>query len=271
MSRERTTRTRTTRASANGAADSKAAAATAEFPPDVEADTDTDMDTDPDPATGATIVLIYQTSTDTQEGIGKHKGYEYARGANPTRTALEPCLASLENGRFGLAFASGMAAEVAVLNLLSAGDHVIASNMVYGGTYRLFERVLRGYGLEFSWVDASDLGAIRRAFRPVVLLHLVARRAGPVFRPEPAALADVPGAERDHRDRALHQYGVVGQEPGHAGALARVPALRDAVLRVELRGPGERPGLHPDLFAALGRNLSVKVEVPAMPEMQLAS
>ena len=90
----------------------------------------------PDIATGATIVPIYQTSTYTQEDIGVHKGYAYARGDNPTRSALENCLASLENAQYGLAFASGMAATTAVISMLNAGEHVIAGSDLYGGTYR---------------------------------------------------------------------------------------------------------------------------------------
>src|SRR5437763_702249 len=100
---------------------------------------------EPDAATRATVTPIYQTSTFTQEGLHKHKGYEYARTSNPTRTALESCIASLENGRFGLAFASGMAAETAVMNLASAGDHVVVTEDLYGGTYRLFEKVFKRY------------------------------------------------------------------------------------------------------------------------------
>ena len=109
-----------------------------------------------DKTTGATIVPIYQTSTYTQEEIGIHKGYEYTRTGNPTRTALEECLASLENGRYGLAFASGLAASYAVLSILKPGDHVIASDDLYGGTYRLFEKVFTPLGIEFSYVDASN-------------------------------------------------------------------------------------------------------------------
>lgn len=119
----------------------------------------------PDPSTGAIMTPIYQTSTYVQAGVGKHLGYEYSRTGNPTRAALEACLASLEGGRFGLAFASGMAATDTVLRLLAPGDHVIASNDVYGGTYRLFERVLRPYGLDFTYVDAADLDQLRAAAR----------------------------------------------------------------------------------------------------------
>src|SRR5438876_8286532 len=108
---------------------------------------------EPDPATGSVVVPIYQTSTYAQEGLGQHKGYEYSRTGNPTRTALEKCVASLEEGKYGLAFASGMAAEATIMYLFAPGDHVLCSDDVYGGTYRLFERVLAPYGLQFSYVD----------------------------------------------------------------------------------------------------------------------
>jgi len=111
---------------------------------------------EPDKATGAIIVPIYQTSTYVQKAPGKHKGYEYSRTSNPTRTALEKCLASLEEARFGLAFSSGMAAISTVMNLLKAKDHIIVCDDLYGGTYRLFEKVYKDYGLEFSYVDFSN-------------------------------------------------------------------------------------------------------------------
>lgn len=119
----------------------------------------------PDPTTGAVMTPIYQTSTYVQDGIGKPRGYEYSRTGNPTRTALEACLAELEAGTFGLAFSSGLAASDTVLRLLSPGDHVLAGNDVYGGTYRLFERVLRPYGLDFTYVDTTDLEQVKNALR----------------------------------------------------------------------------------------------------------
>lgn len=118
-----------------------------------------------DPTTGATIVPIYQTSTYTQEGIENHKGYEYSRTGNPTRTALEKCIASLENGKYGLAFASGCAATTTVMSLLNAGDHIVASDDLYGGTYRLFQRVLTKLGLTFSFIDMANLDAVRGAIK----------------------------------------------------------------------------------------------------------
>jgi cystathionine beta-lyase/cystathionine gamma-synthase len=117
----------------------------------------------PDPATGAVVVPIYQTSTYAQDAVGKHRGYEYSRTGNPTRAALETCIAALEGGAHGLAFASGMAAEAAVMQLLKPGDHTVAVDDLYGGTYRLFRRVLEPIGLSFSFVDGSDLAAVEKA------------------------------------------------------------------------------------------------------------
>lgn len=116
----------------------------------------------PDPTTGAVAVPIYQTSTYAQDGLGRHRGFEYSRTANPTRQALEQCVASLEGARFGLAFASGMAAEDAVLRQLRPGEHLILSSDGYGGTHRLVSQVLR---LDFSAVDLSDLDSIGAAWR----------------------------------------------------------------------------------------------------------
>src|ERR1700737_961733 len=118
---------------------------------------------EPDAATGAVIVPIYQTSTYAQSEVGVHKGFDYSRTANPTRAALEECLASLDNGRYGLAFASGMAAEDTLLHLFASGDHVVACDDVYGGTFRLFHRVLERVGLRFTFVDATRIENVERA------------------------------------------------------------------------------------------------------------
>src|SRR5512134_1230814 len=117
----------------------------------------------PDPTTGAIITPIYQTSTYVQEGLGQHKGYEYGRTQNPTRMALEANLAAIEGGTAGFAFASGMAAIDAILTRLESGDHVLVSDNTYGGTFRLFERVRRKFGLCFSYVDSSNLDLIAPA------------------------------------------------------------------------------------------------------------
>jgi len=117
----------------------------------------------PDPTTGAVAMPIYQTSTYVQEEMGKHKGFEYARVQNPTRSALEQNLASLETGQFGHAFASGMAAISAMSTLLSSGDHMVASRSVYGGTYRFFTQILDRYEIRCSWVDTTDLEVVAAA------------------------------------------------------------------------------------------------------------
>jgi len=120
----------------------------------------------PDPTTGAVMTPIYQTSTYVQTGVGEHKGYEYSRTGNPTRTALEACLAALESGKHGLAFASGMAAIDTVFRLVGAGQHVLAGNDVYGGTFRLLDKILQAYGVEYSFVDMTDLNAVKAGLRP---------------------------------------------------------------------------------------------------------
>src|SRR4029453_9267861 len=137
---------------------------------------------EPDPATGAIITPIYQTSTYVQDALGVHKGYEYARTQNPTRAALEANLAAIEHGTAGFAFASGMAATGAVMTLLQAGDHVVATDNLYGGTYRLFERVLRKYSLDFTYVDTSNLASIERAIRPSTKLLFLETPTNPVLR-----------------------------------------------------------------------------------------
>jgi cystathionine beta-lyase/cystathionine gamma-synthase len=136
---------------------------------------------EPDPATGAIIVPIYQTSTFVQEELGKHKGYEYARTANPTRAALERNLAALEHGRFGLAFASGMAAINAVMTLFKAGDHVVAGHNLYGGTFRLFERVLRDAGLSFSYANTCRLEEVERSLHATTRMLYIETPTNPVM------------------------------------------------------------------------------------------
>ena len=121
---------------------------------------------EPEPHTGAVTVPIYQTSTYVQPRLGEHKGYEYARTKNPTRSALEANLAALERGKNGHCFASGMSAIDVVFRLLSSGDHVIAGENMYGGSYRLFSKVLERFGLEFTYVDTSNIEAVRAAIRP---------------------------------------------------------------------------------------------------------
>jgi cystathionine gamma-lyase/cystathionine beta-lyase/cystathionine gamma-lyase/homocysteine desulfhydrase len=146
----------------------------------------------PDPATGAIITPIYQTSTYVQDALGKHKGYEYARTQNPTRAALEANVAAMEKGRAAFAFASGMAAEGAIMTLLQAGDHVVVTDNTYGGTYRLFERVLRKYQLDFSYVDSSNTDDIAAAIRPNTKLLFLETPTNPTLRlTDLAAACDV--------------------------------------------------------------------------------
>jgi cystathionine gamma-lyase/cystathionine beta-lyase/cystathionine gamma-lyase/homocysteine desulfhydrase len=136
---------------------------------------------EPDSATGAVTVPIYQTSTYAQEGLGKHKGFEYARTQNPTRLAVERNLAALEGGKAGFAFASGMAATNAVMTLLAAGDHVIVSDNTYGGTFRLFDKVLKNFGLDFSYVDTREAQNVEEAIRPNTRMVFVETPTNPVM------------------------------------------------------------------------------------------
>jgi cystathionine beta-lyase/cystathionine gamma-synthase len=136
---------------------------------------------EPDPSTGAIITPIYQTSTYVQEELGKHKGYEYGRTHNPTRSALERNLAAIEGGKSAFAFASGMAAIAAIGTMLQAGDHVIVTDNVYGGTFRLFEQVLTRYRLSFSYVDTSDLDAVERAVTPTTRMLFVETPSNPIL------------------------------------------------------------------------------------------
>jgi cystathionine gamma-lyase len=154
---------------------------------------------EPDPATGATIVPIYATSTYTQAAPGQHKGYEYSRSGNPTRTALETCLAALEGGERGLAFASGLAATTAVLSLLRPGDEVAAAADLYGGTYRLLERVFRPWGLVARYTDDPSPAAFARILTPKTKLVWIETPTNPLLQ-----ILDIAGiAEVAHKAGAL--------------------------------------------------------------------
>ena len=137
---------------------------------------------EPDPSTGAIMTPIFQTSTYAQTGLGEHKGYEYTRSHNPTRTALEQCIAALEEGKYGLAFASGMAAEQAILSLLNAGDHIVSCDDLYGGTYLIFERVMRRYHVDTTYVTASNLAEYEQAIRPNTKLIWLETPTNPLLR-----------------------------------------------------------------------------------------
>jgi cystathionine gamma-synthase len=151
---------------------------------------------DPDPTTGAVIVPIYQTSTYVQTEVGQHAGYEYSRSGNPTRTALETCLAALEGGRTGLAFASGLAAEDCLLRTVCRpGSHVVIPDDAYGGTYRLFARVLERWGVEHTPVAVGDLDAVRAAVRPETVLLWAETPTNPLL-----GIADIAGLASIARD-----------------------------------------------------------------------
>ncbi len=150
-----------------------------------------------DPATGATIVPIYQTSTYTQEAPGQHKGYEYSRTGNPTRTALEECMAALEGAEHGLAFSSGLAATMSVMSLLSPGDHIVAGDDLYGGTYRLFDKVLKeGNKLDFDYVDSTDPASVERALRPETKMLWIETPTNPMLTLSDIALLSEVAHER---------------------------------------------------------------------------
>ncbi|HWP41678.1 MAG TPA: cystathionine gamma-synthase [Blastocatellia bacterium] len=153
---------------------------------------------EPDPSTGAVAVPIYQTSTYAQEGLGKHKGFEYARTQNPTRLALERNIAALEGGRAAFAFASGMAAINAVMTLLNAGDHVIVSDNTYGGTFRLFDKILRRFGLDFTYVDAREPQNIDDAARPETRMAFIETPTNPVM-----SLTDIAAVAEITRRRGI--------------------------------------------------------------------
>jgi cystathionine beta-lyase/cystathionine gamma-synthase len=150
---------------------------------------------EPDPTTGATITPIYQTSTYTQQGLGDNKGYEYSRTHNPTRTALQECLASLENAKYGLAFGSGMAATSAALSILRPGDHLLACDDLYGGTYRIFERVLRPMGIDFEYASARDTSAYAQKIRPETKMVWIETPTNPLL-----SLVDIVAVARIARE-----------------------------------------------------------------------
>ena len=153
----------------------------------------------PDPTTGAIMTPVYQTSTYVQPELGRHLGYEYARTHNPTREALEGNVAALEGAKHGLAFASGVAATDTMIKMFSAGDHVVCGEGVYGGTYRLFAKVVARMGLEFTFVDSGDLDQIRDAMRPNTRLVHVETPTNPMMRITDIAAA----AEIAHEGGAL--------------------------------------------------------------------
>jgi cystathionine beta-lyase/cystathionine gamma-synthase len=152
-----------------------------------------------EPTTGAVTVPVFQTSTYEQMGIGQHRVYEYARTQNPTREAFERCVAALEKAEHGIAFASGLAAIGTIIQLLSAGDHVVCTNNVYGGTYRVFDQLYRRMGIQFDFVDSSDLANVEKAWRDTTKMLFVESPTNPVL-----GITDLAGAaEIAHRRGAI--------------------------------------------------------------------
>lgn len=154
---------------------------------------------EPDPTTGAIMTPVYLSSTYAQEDVGVHKGYEYSRTDNPTRTALHASMAALEGGRFALAFASGMAATDVLVRRLAPGDHVICGNDVYGGTFRLFDKVLSRHGIDFSFVDTTRTAAVAQALRPQTRMIWLETPTNPLLK-----LTDIAAVAELTRERGIH-------------------------------------------------------------------
>jgi cystathionine beta-lyase/cystathionine gamma-synthase len=246
----------------------------------------------PDPATGAIMTPIYQTSTYVQSEPGVHKGYDYSRSDNPTRKALEDCIAAIEDGQHGLAFGSGLAAIDCVMRLLNPGDHVIVGNDVYGGTYRLFERVLARYGLQFSWVDLTTVEAVTQAIRPETkliwletptnpLLSLADMRAVVDAAPERILIA----VDNTFASPALQQPLTFGADivmhsstkylGGHSDAVGGLLAMRDEALYKELKFLQNAVGAVPgpmDCFLVLRgiKTLTLRMERHCANALQIA-
>ncbi|MCC6612207.1 MAG: cystathionine gamma-synthase [Anaerolineae bacterium] len=245
-----------------------------------------------DPATGAIMTPIYQTSTFVQSEPGQHKGYEYSRSGNPTRAALEACIAGLEGGQYGLAFASGLAAIDTIMRLLNPGDHVIVGNDVYGGTYRLFERVLARYGLRFSWVDLTQPEALDAALAPQTRMLWLETPTNPLMTlvDIPALVARVPehvivAVDNTFASPAIQQPLRLGADivmhsstkylGGHSDVVGGLLALNDEKLYADLKflqnAIGGVPGPM-DCFLVLRgiKTLALRIERHSANALQIA-
>lgn len=247
---------------------------------------------EPDPATGAIMTPIYQTSTFVQSEPGVHKGYEYSRSGNPTRQALEDCIAGIEQGRYGLAFASGLAATDCVLRLFSPGDHIIVGNDVYGGTYRLFERVFARHGLKFSWVDLANPDAVKAALTPQTKLLWLETPTNPLLSlADMRAIADsapervLVAVDNTFASPALQQPLTFGADivmhsstkylGGHSDAVGGLLAMKDEALYKELKFLQNAVGAVPgpmDCFLVLRgiKTLTVRMERHSYNALQIA-
>ncbi len=208
---------------------------------------------EPDPLTGAVMTPIYQTSTYAQSDVGVHKGYEYSRTDNPTRTVLQQAIAALEGAAYGLAFASGMAAIDTLVRLVQPGEHVVCGNDVYGGTFRLFQAVYRTYGVEFSYVDTADLVSLRAALRPTTRLIWLESPTNPLLRlSDIAVVAEIAreqgvwlGVDNTFASPALQQPLALGADfvvhsstkylGGHSDVVGGAIALQDAEIYQRLK------------------------------------
>ncbi len=208
---------------------------------------------EPDPQTGAVMTPIYQTSTYAQPDVAQHKGYEYSRTDNPTRTALHGALAALEGGKHALAFASGMAAIDTILRLIKPGEHVLSGNDVYGGTFRLFDKVLSGYGIEFTFADTTDETAVADAIQPNTKLVWLETPTNPMLRlTDIAAIAKIShasgawlGVDNTFASPALQQPLALGADfvlhsttkyiGGHSDVVGGAIVLNDTAVYEQLK------------------------------------
>ncbi len=247
---------------------------------------------EPDASTGAIMTPIYQTSTYVQSGPAQHKGYEYSRTDNPTRAALEALIAAIEGGQYGLAFSSGMAAIDTILRLFNPGDHVIVGSDVYGGTYRLFERVYARLGLKFSWVDLSNLDAVRAALTPQTRMLWLETPTNPLM-----ALADIAalaklapqqvivGVDNTFASPAIQQPLLLGADivmhsstkylGGHSDVVGGALALNDETLYRDLKFLQNAAGAVPgplDCFLVLRgiKTLGLRMERHSANALQIA-
>lgn len=247
---------------------------------------------EPDPSTGAIMTPIYQTSTYVQSAPAEHKGYEYSRTDNPTRTALQECVAAIESARYALAFASGLASIDCVMRLFNPGDHIIVGNDVYGGTYRLFERVLARYGLRFTWVDLSDVAAVQAAVTPQTRLIWLETPTNPLL-----ALADIQAIADAAPERILVAVDNTFASPalqrpltfgadivmhsstkylgGHSDAVGGVLAMNDEAIYTELKFHQNAVGAVPgpmDCFLILRgiKTLTLRMERHCASALQIA-
>lgn len=247
---------------------------------------------EPDPATGAIMTPIYQSSTFVQSAPGEHKGYEYSRSGNPTRAALETLIASIEGGKYGLAFSSGLAAIDTVVRWLNPGDHVVVGNDVYGGTYRLFERVYARFGIQFSWVDLSDLAQVAAAFTPQTKLLWLETPTNPLM-----ALADIAALAKTAPEKvivavdntfaspAIQQPLLLGADivmhsstkylGGHSDVVGGVIALNDEALYQDLKFLQNAAGAVPgpmDCFLVMRgiKTLGIRIERHSSNALQIA-